>query len=232
MRDRDAMMPRDEKSSTSVPERRATDDDPEALPLELPGEPRSEAELAALVEALLLVAPESASVEKLARGADVTVMEIERALAALDARFDRGWVIQWHDGLVRLASAPRFATEVRQFLGLERETRLSIAATETLAIIAYQQPVTRAEVEAVRGVDCAGVLATLHGRELITAVGRLQTVGHPIQYGTTPEFLRHFGLRSVADLPPLGEVEGRDTRVLLEAAVASGSEEGVQANPE
>jgi segregation and condensation protein B len=102
---------------------------------------------------------------------------------------------------------------------LEREARLSSAALEVLAVIAYRQPVTRAEVEAVRGVDCAGVLATLHGRELIEAVGRLETVGHPIQYGTTPSFLRHFGLRSLAELPPLGDVEGKDAGVLLEAAL-------------
>lgn len=210
-----------------VSETNGTSSEPRTLPLELTGEPRTDAELEALVEALLLVAPEPTSVEKIARGADAPPGEIEQALARLMAREGRGWVIQRHQGLVQLASAPRFAREVRQFLGLERETRLSIPATETLAIIAYQQPVSRAEVEAVRGVDCAGVLATLHGRELITAVGRLQTVGHPIQYGTTPEFLRHFGLRSLDDLPPLGEVEGRDTRILLESAIATGSEDEV-----
>lgn len=220
------------EAALSQLEQRSRDDEMRALSLDLAIEPRSEAELEAVIEALLLVAPESTSVEKLARGADVTVSEIERALATMERREGRGWIVQRHDGLVQLASAPRFAKEVRQFLGLERETRLSTPATETLAIIAYQQPVTRAEVEAVRGVDCAGVLATLHSRDLITSVGRLQTVGHPIQYGTTPEFLRHFGLRSLADLPPLGEVEGRDTQVLLESAVASVSEKDGPAEAE
>ena len=191
------------------------------LPLEAPNRPPVGQELEALIEALLLVAPEPATPGDLAHGAGVSIAEVEAVLAAMEGDQGRGWVVQRHRGAVQLATAPRFAAEVRRFLGLEREARLSAAALETLAIIAYQQPVTRAEVEAVRGVDCAGVLSTLHGRGLIEAVGRLETVGRPIQYGTTPEFLRHFGLRSLAELPPLGEVEGRDARVLLESAVAA-----------
>jgi segregation and condensation protein B len=178
-------------------------------------------ELDALIEALLLVAPEPATIEQLAQGAGVAVPDVEAALARLERADGRGWVVQRHRGTAQLATAPRFAPHVRRFLGLERETRLSAPALETLAIVAYQQPVTRAEVEAVRGVDCAGVLATLHGRGLIEAVGRLETVGHPIQYGTTPAFLRHFGLRSLEELPPLGEVEGRDAGVVLASAVAA-----------
>jgi segregation and condensation protein B len=104
---------------------------------------------------------------------------------------------------------------------LEREARLSTAALETLAIVAYQQPVTRAEIEGVRGVDCAGVLTTLLSRGLIEAVGRLSAPGNPFQYGTTPDFLLHFGLRSLAELPPLGQIEGRDGRVVLEAVASA-----------
>jgi segregation and condensation protein B len=178
-------------------------------------------ELEALIEALLLVAPEPPTIEELARGAGVAVAEVEAALAALEDAADRGWVIQRHRETVQLATAPRFALFVRRFLGLERQTRLSPAALETLAIIAYRQPVTKAEIEAVRGVDCGGVLATLHQRGLIEAVGRLRAVGLPIQYGTTGEFLRHFGLRGLSELPPLGEVDGRDASNLLEAALAS-----------
>ncbi len=192
-----------------------------ALPLEVLDGPPPGPELEALIEALLLVAPQPVTTEELARGAGVHVAHVEAALAALEATSDRGWVIQRHRGTVQLASAPRFAGHIRRFLGLDREARLSAAALETLAIIAYQQPVTRAEIEAVRGVDCAGVLATLHGRGLIEATGRLPTVGNPIQYGTTPDFLRHFGLSSLDALPPLGEVEGRDARVVLDAAVAA-----------
>ncbi len=178
-------------------------------------------ELVALVEALLLVAPAPTTIEELARGAGVEPADVVTALSGLEADTGRGWVIQWHQDTVQLATAPRFSAHVRRFLRLDRETRLSAAALETLAIIAYQQPVTRVEVEAVRGVDSSGVLATLHGRGLIEVVGRLSTVGNPIQYGTTPDFLRHFGLRSLADLPALGRVDGRDARTALDAAVAS-----------
>lgn len=185
-------------------------------------------ELAALAEALLLVAPGPATLDELARGAGVPVEAMAATLTDLDAGggHGRGWVIQRHNETVQLATAPRFATQVRRFLGLDREARLSAAALETLAIVAYQQPVTRAEVEAVRGVDCTGVLATLHGRGLVEAVGRLASVGNPIQYGTTPDFLRHFGLGSLADLPPLGTVDGRDARDTLTAVVAAAEEPG------
>ncbi|CAA9552657.1 MAG: Segregation and condensation protein B [uncultured Thermomicrobiales bacterium] len=179
------------------------------------------ADLPALLEALLLVAPQPPTIDELARGAGVDPAEIEDALSRLQERHGRGWVLQRHGDTVQFATAPRFAAQVRRFLNLDREARLSGAALETLAIVAYQQPVTRAEIEAVRGVDCAGVLATLHARGLIEQIGRLPTVGNPIQYGTTPDFLRHFGLGSLAELPSLGEVGGRDARGALEAAVAA-----------
>lgn len=196
-----------------------------ALPLAGESPAPDETELPALIEALLLVAHEAPTVEQLARVAGVTAEHVDAAIERLIAADHRGWVILRHLDTVQLASAPRFAGAIRKFLGLEREARLSGAALETVAIVAYRQPVTRAEIEAVRGVDCAGVLATLHARSLIEAVGRLDSVGHPIQYGTTPAFLRHFGLQSLAELPPLGDVEGRDARVLLEAAMVEAASE-------
>lgn len=202
---------------------------PEAQPvshtLDLPAESLLDEELVALVEALLLVAPAPATIEELARAAGAARDRIEHALQQLEQAAGRGWVVQRHDDRVQLATAPRFAAYVRRFLGLERETRLSTAALETLAIIAYQQPVTRAEIEAVRGVDCSGVLATLLARGLIEVVGRLQSVGNPLQYGTTPEFLLHFGLKSLSDLPPLGQVDGRDLRATLTRAMAEAQAE-------
>lgn len=194
---------------------------PLSLPLDLLDGPGSDRELAALIEALLLVAPEPPTVEQLAQGAGVSLEAVETALTQLATDQDRGWVIQRHRETVQLATAPRFALHVRRFLGLDRESRLSSAAVETLAIIAYRQPVTRAEIEAVRGVDCAGVLATLHSRGLIEPVGRVAAAGTPFQYGTTPEFLRHFGLGSLNDLPPLGDVDGRDALTALDAAIAT-----------
>jgi len=188
----------------------------DALPSSLPEE-----ELGALVEALLLVAPEPPTVDELAAGAEVPIDEIERALVWLDQQERRGWVVQRHGSRIHLATAPRFASRVRTFLGLDREARLSSASLEALAIVAYEQPVTRAEIDRVRGVDSSGVLAKLHARGLVEPVARLATVGNPIQYGTTADFLKHFGLRSLDDLPPLGEIEGKDGRALLEAARAS-----------
>jgi segregation and condensation protein B len=93
--------------------------------------------------------------------------------------------------------------ELERYFGYEAGTRLSNAALETLAIIAYRQPVTRAQVEQLRGVDCSGVLSTLLNRGLIAESGRLDTVGRPVLFSTTLAFLRHFGLTSLGDLPPL-----------------------------
>ncbi len=180
---------------------------------ELPGLPQPTAgsdlgpvpadELPALLEALLLVAPGPAPLRDLAEAAGVSVTAIETALQQLQEPADRGWVIVIHQDTAQLASAPRFAAHVRRFLRLEREPRLSGASLETLALIAYRQPVTRAEIEALRGVDCSGVIATLHARGLIEIAGRLPTVGNPIQYVTSPDFLRLFGLNSLQELPPL-----------------------------
>ncbi len=208
---------------SAVDDNRPPDDVETPTILELGGleEPPSDSDLIALIEALLLVAPTPPTIDELARGAGVEPAKVATALAALEAAAERGWVIQRHQETVQLATAPRFSAHVRRFLRLDREARLSAAALETLAIVAYQQPVTRVEVEAVRGVDSSGVLATLHGRELIEVVGRLPTVGNPIQYGTTTEFLRHFGLRSLADLPVLGQVDGQDARSALDATVAT-----------
>lgn len=188
---------------------------------ELHDGPADRAELTALIEALLLVSPASTTVDELATGAGTPVAAVEAALAELDQRAGQGWMIQRHDGRLQLVTAPRFAGQVRRFLGLDREAKLSPAAIETLAIVAYRQPVTKSEIEGVRGVDCSGVLATLHARGLVEQVGRLATAGNPIQYGTTPAFLQHFGLRSLADLPSLGRVGDQDAGTMLDAAVAA-----------
>lgn len=178
----------------------------------------SDAELGALIEAMLLVTPDAPTLDELAAGAETTTAEIERGLTWLEQRADRGWIIQRHGRRIHLATAPRFAERIRIFLGLDREARLSAASLETLALVAYQQPVTRSEIEAIRGVDSSGLLAKLHARGLIEPVARLATVGNPIQYGTTVEFLNCFGLRSLADLPPLGSIDGRDGAELLQSA--------------
>ena len=163
-------------------------------------------ELPALLEALLLVSPEPAQLRDLADTAGVPVAAVEAAIATLNDDPSRGWVVIQHRSTAHISSAPRFAAYVRRFLRLDREARLSSAALETLALVAYRQPVTRAEIESLRGVDCSAVLATLYGRELIEVAGKLPTVGNPHQYVTSVAFLKQFGLRSLADLPPLTEL--------------------------
>jgi segregation and condensation protein B len=120
---------------------------------------------------------------------------------------ERGVRLQRHGGRVQMTSAPEAAEAIETFLGLEATSRLSGAALEALAIIAYQQPVTRPQVDAIRGVNSDGVLKTLLHKGLIHEVGRAEGPGRPILYSTTPEFLGHFGLASLEELPPLNMEE-------------------------
>lgn len=192
----------------------------QVIALEMRDPRELEAELPALIEALLLVAAGPVALADLAEVAGARPDEIDDAVDRLIGIEDRGWVVQRHHDHVQLATAPRFAGHIRRFLGLEREARLSSAALETVAIIAYQQPVTRSTIEAVRGVDSTGVIATLLSRGLIEAGGRAETPGQPYQYVTTPAFLQHFGLGSLNELPPLGSSDGVALGDILEAKVA------------
>lgn len=178
--------------------------DPAVPSLQLPLEQVAEEERAAALGAILFVASEPVPLAVLAQHVGCTPTEARAALAELAARLDAvGLMVQWcGDEEVQVVSSPRYARQVQRFLGLERTVRLSQAALETLAIVAYRQPITRGEVDTIRGVDSSGVLQTLLARGLIEPVGRLAAPGNPIQYGTTTEFLRFFGLGSLADLPP------------------------------
>lgn len=163
--------------------------------------------LTAVVEGLLFVSDEPVPVSRLAEALEVSAEQIEEALAELrEATRDgasRGLILQRRGDKVQLTTRPECAPYVEKFLGLSLTSRLSRPALETLAIVAYQQPITRPEIEMTRGVNCDGVIQTLLSKGLIEEVGRLETVGRPIQYGTTFAFLQHFGLRSLDDLPPL-----------------------------
>ncbi len=159
---------------------------------------------AAALEALLFVAGQAVEVGDLARALDLDAAVVRRHLAELEAALlGRGLRLQRHGERVQLVTAPEAGPLVERFLGGGGEARLSQAALETLAIIAYKQPVTRAQVEAIRGVDCGRVLAVLRARELIEEVGRADGPGRPALYGTTLRFLEHFGLRHPGELPPL-----------------------------
>jgi segregation and condensation protein B len=165
--------------------------------------------LEASIEALLFVAASPVAVAQLAEALDHKTQEIEASLRSLDENYQqsRGLRLQWHAGRVQLTTAPELSGAVEKFLGLEATARLSRAALEALAIIAYRQPITRPGVDAIRGVNSDGVMKSLLNKGLVQEVGRTEGPGRPILYGTTNEFLQHFGLSSLAGLPPY-EQEG------------------------
>lgn len=160
--------------------------------------------IGAKVEAVLFVAPGPVEVGQLAASLDVSSKEIEASLDLLAARYQRGGLsLQRHRGRVQLTSSPQFAPDIERFLELETTARLTKASLEVLAVIAYQQPATRPQIDEVRGVNSETVLHTLLRYGLIEEVGRSDAPGRPILYATTPEFLHYFGLHSLEELPPL-----------------------------
>lgn len=169
---------------------------------------RTIAEMAILVESLLFVAPEPVKTSILADALEESAERIEETLAELMARqADRGVRLQRQGERVQLVTAPEATAAIERFLGLDLTTKLSPAALETLAIIAYKQPVTRAQIDELRGVASDGVLRTLIHRNLVEQGERLEQAGRPFQFRTTFDFLQHFGLQSLEDLPRL---EGQD----------------------
>lgn len=161
-------------------------------------------QLAGLVESLLFVAPDPVQLTALADALEEPLERIEEALAHLaDLQHDRGVQIQRARDRVQLVSSPEAAPYIERFLGLDLVVKLSPAALETLAIIAYRQPVTRAQIDEWRGVNSDGVLRTLLHRGLVEQGERLEQAGRPFHYHTTFDFLQHFGLQSLDDLPPL-----------------------------
>ncbi len=166
--------------------------------------------LTALVESLLFAASAPVSLKQLAEALECSLAEVEAAVQALqEACRTRGVRVQRHGELLQLVTAPGAAPYVERLLGLSGGTGLSPAALETLAIVAYKQPITRPEIEAIRGVNSDSVLRTLLSKGLIQEVGRLETVGRPVLFGTTFEFLQYFGLSRLDELPPLEELTDR-----------------------
>jgi segregation and condensation protein B len=164
--------------------------------------------LAVQIEGLLFVAAEPVTLGHLAEALDVAPSMIEAALKELEASLQsRGLRLQRHAGRVQLTTAPQLAATIERFLGLEATTHLTRAALETLAIIAYQQPVTRPQIDAIRGVNSDSMLKSLLNKGLIFESGRTEGPGRPILYSTSPEFLQHFGINSIKELPPLEMTE-------------------------
>ncbi len=166
--------------------------------------------LVALVESLLFVADGPVPIARLAEALEVSAREVEAAVAELAASHEqRGLSLQRFRDRVQLTTAPAAAASVERFLGLAATAPLSKAALETLAIVAYQQPVTRPQIDAVRGVNSDSVIKTLLSKGLIEEGGRAEGPGRPVLYSTTPEFMQHFGLSALGELPPLALPESQ-----------------------
>ena len=173
--------------------------------------------LKAQLEALLFVAAEPVTPAELAEAVQASVKEIEASLVELEVGLaSTGLRLQRHAGRVQLTTAAEMASQIERFLGLEARSHLSRSALETLAIVAYSQPATRPQIDSVRGVNSETMLKSLLSKGLIYEMGRSDGPGRPILYATTPDFLQHLGLNSIADLPPLQIAEaGESTDEML-----------------
>ena len=158
------------------------------------------------LEAVLYASGDPIGIDRLSQVFDIKPEQVEKAAESLAARLNEsgsGLELLRLDNSYQLATRIDFADYIKKAFDLKRRTPLSAAAFEVLSVIAYNQPVTRAFVEQVRGVDCSGVITTLVEKELIEERGRLELPGRPLLYGTTKNFLRCFGLSDLSDLPPL-----------------------------
>lgn len=169
-------------------------------------------DMEAAIEAVLFVSSEPVPRTRLLEMFDEDEREqaaeaLESVLSRYQGGDGRGVFVEDVAGGVRLATRPEMVTWLRRFFDVSTGTKLSMAALETLAIIAYRQPITGPEVQELRSVNPAGVIKTLLERRLVRITGRKEVVGKPFLYGTTREFLVHFGLNSLRDLPPLEEFE-------------------------
>ncbi len=163
-------------------------------------------EIEAAVEAILFAAGEPLEIERIAQALQEERETIEAALCSLQRKLDEaesGICLIKMDALYQLCTRKKYAEQVRAVLEIKKNAPLSNAAFEVLAVIAYNQPVTKAFIEQVRGVDCSGVIQTLTLKGLIEERGRLELPGRPLIYGTTPEFLKCFCVNNLDELPEL-----------------------------
>lgn len=166
------------------------------------------------IEAILFVSGDAVEIRDLARALGEDEKKVRKTLNDLESEYDfnqRGFVIKRFGTKVQLATRPLYAEDVVRLLQPVQKQSLSQAAMETLAVVAYKQPVTRAEVEQIRGVKCDYSLQSLTLKGLIQEVGRKETIGRPVLFGTTDEFLSRFGIESLENLPPLPEPESEES---------------------
>jgi len=187
--------------------------------------------LPGVVEAVLFAADSPLTVQKIAGLIeDAGAGEIREALTRLADAYEREGrafhVVQVAGGY-QLSTRPRYAHWVERLFKGRQRARLSNAALETLAIVAYRQPIQKSEIAEIRGVDVDGVLRTLLERNLVTVVGRKETPGRPLLFGTTKDFLAHFGLNLLQDLPSIEEMEElvRERELAKSGAETQGDDE-------
>lgn len=170
-----------------------------------------------LIEALLFASNEPLTFQKIRDVADqlhpLRPKQLREIIFELQDDYltqQRGFRLEEISQGYLLRTCEEFSPYIELLYRNKRTEKLSHAAAEVLAIIAYRQPITRPQIEAIRGVDCSGVIMSLLDRELITAVGRMEAPGRPTLYGITHEFLSHFGLKDLKELPPLADNEGKE----------------------
>ena len=169
-------------------------------------------ELTALLEGILFAAPEPVALEDLASGLDLSIEEVAQGLRKLHYQYqeeNRGLRLKAFEGRFTLTNKAEVSRAINQVLAAPKRVKLTEASLETLAIVAYHQPVTRTEIEEIRGVSAEQTLRTLSRHNLVTELGRREQPGNPIEYGTTEEFLYHFDLQNLSHLPDREEIRNR-----------------------
>jgi len=173
-------------------------------------QPRAIGEIISIIEALIFVADEPLTVKTLAEVLDEDRETVESAIEELKNEYEQrmsGLQIREIAGGLQISTRTEFHEEIRKFLKTRPSAKLSLAALETLAVIAYKQPATIPEILEIRGVQSASAIKTLLDKRLIVAKGRKETVGKPMQYGTSKDFLIQFGLKNLSELPSIEDFE-------------------------
>lgn len=170
-------------------------------------------ELTSAFEAVLFSGGEPQSIDRFSQVFDITPEKVVKVMEALKKRLNEqksGLELLRLDNTYQLATKAEYADYIKKMFDIRRRTPLSPAALEVLAVVAYNQPVTKSFIEQVRGVDCSGVVTTLVEKGLIEERGRLELPGKPLLYGTTKNFLRCFGINDLSELPPLPKNENAE----------------------
>lgn len=173
----------------------------------------SDNKLISTLEAVLFAVGEPIEIKRLSQALDIDVVIVSEALEVLREKYEdeaSGLCLLRLDDKYQLCTKKQHADIIRSVIEIKKNAPLSSAAFEVLAIVAYNQPVTKAFIEQIRGVDCSAVISNLCLKSLIEEKGRLELPGRPLIYGTTPEFLRCFNISSLSELPPLPDNSDRE----------------------